>query len=528
MNYKLMTAGIMGVLLAACGGGGKEKGVDTPDTTPDSFVLNSVTDLELGEQYITDNFTISGVNLPVAINVTGCAYSLNGGSYSVESTQVRVGDVLSFQVEAPEAYEDETVCSVSIGGYQTSFSAATKTIIARATFFYDRLTTPGSNEEQPANLMHLYTHSKGSSDYVEVDTFEGNSAFFVDSVPEAYTAVFVTEIEGEHLVVLHTSHNPTEDEQVILPERNPSRYGRIEEGEETCKTIELDRSGLSNSSYGYWLGINSPDFCDGRHSITTGSALSGEIALNVGIENNVLVTVTEQNNNVIGYDFISSDDYVDGGTHYFDVLKTDFSQIELSNPYSQKLRFYANASSGDDEVRTYSIGGFQLNESMSAGVMNVINMQADRYSAGYSRNSNSVDGKAYQRSWANSESEALPNLNLNDVGYGHFSSLSLSIANDINIEWYGLNLDVFDTAAIVFDGYLDGDIYFMWQITTPNQGSITLPHFSDTFLANFSFEYDDLYVSLTKASQDNNDRFGVWLNTGVSCDTSDCLETIDF
>lgn len=48
----------------------------TPDTTPDAFVFQDINDANLSSPYISDTITVSGINTPITLSITGGEYRI--------------------------------------------------------------------------------------------------------------------------------------------------------------------------------------------------------------------------------------------------------------------------------------------------------------------------------------------------------------------------------------------------------------------------------------------------------------------
>jgi hypothetical protein len=96
------------------------------DTTPDQFIFNYETDVDLNTVITSNTITVSGINAPAPIKITGGKYSINGGVYTNASGTVNNGDAVTVQQTSSGSYLTTTVATLTIGGVSDTFSVTTK------------------------------------------------------------------------------------------------------------------------------------------------------------------------------------------------------------------------------------------------------------------------------------------------------------------------------------------------------------------------------------------------------------------
>ena len=75
---------------------------------------------------VTSNeITVSGINAPTAISVTGGKYSLNGGAYVTTAGTVKTGDKVKVQHTSSANYAAKVDTVLTIGGVSDTFSSTT-------------------------------------------------------------------------------------------------------------------------------------------------------------------------------------------------------------------------------------------------------------------------------------------------------------------------------------------------------------------------------------------------------------------
>ena len=120
----------------------------TSDTVPDSFSFTPVSNATLSATYVSNPATITGINSPSPISVTGGRYRINTGSFTNAAGTVNAGDQVYAEVIASSRAGTATTAKITIGGVAGSFTVTT----AAATD-----TTPNSFSFAPVNNADLGT-----------------------------------------------------------------------------------------------------------------------------------------------------------------------------------------------------------------------------------------------------------------------------------------------------------------------------------------------------------------------------------
>ncbi len=97
-----------------------------PDSTPDAFSFNAITNASLSTSYLSNSITISGVNTSIPISVVDGEYSINSGSVFTTATwSVNSGDVITLRQTSANTDNTETIATVTIWGLSEDFSVTT-------------------------------------------------------------------------------------------------------------------------------------------------------------------------------------------------------------------------------------------------------------------------------------------------------------------------------------------------------------------------------------------------------------------
>lgn len=96
-----------------------------PDATPNPFTFTDQTNVPLSTLVTSNSITVSGINTPAVISITGGTFSVNGGEYRSDSFVVNSGNTVTVQVTSSGSYFTKTDATVTIGGVSDTFSVTT-------------------------------------------------------------------------------------------------------------------------------------------------------------------------------------------------------------------------------------------------------------------------------------------------------------------------------------------------------------------------------------------------------------------
>lgn len=96
------------------------------DTTPDAFSFPAQTGVPLNSPMTSNPITVSGINAPSAISVSGGLYSINNGTFVATAGTVNNGDSVRVQVISSSSYSTASGVTLRIGGISGSFTVTTK------------------------------------------------------------------------------------------------------------------------------------------------------------------------------------------------------------------------------------------------------------------------------------------------------------------------------------------------------------------------------------------------------------------
>ncbi|VUD52043.1 hypothetical protein TDB9533_01551 [Thalassocella blandensis] len=97
----------------------------SPDSTPDAFSFQDQFDVEPEATVTSSAITITGINYPSTISITGGLYAIGTGAFTDEPGTVQNGDSITVQHVASGEYSTVTTTSLTIGGVSDEFQSTT-------------------------------------------------------------------------------------------------------------------------------------------------------------------------------------------------------------------------------------------------------------------------------------------------------------------------------------------------------------------------------------------------------------------
>ncbi len=151
--------------------------VKDKDTTPDNFGFTPVNLADFNSSYESNSITISGVNAPTPLGITGGQYSLDGGTnWETISTTISSGQSVKVKINSSTASNTTTSATLTIGGIARTFSVTTKDIRPdnfsfasktnvelNTTVDSDSFTISGINADAPISIVGgMYSINNGT------------------------------------------------------------------------------------------------------------------------------------------------------------------------------------------------------------------------------------------------------------------------------------------------------------------------------------------------------------------------------
>jgi hypothetical protein len=95
------------------------------DTQPNPFTFTDVVNANLSTIYTSNTVTITGINSPANLTITGGEYSKNGGGWTTIATTVQSGDTVQARLTSASTYGTSLTAFVTIGGVTDGFDVKT-------------------------------------------------------------------------------------------------------------------------------------------------------------------------------------------------------------------------------------------------------------------------------------------------------------------------------------------------------------------------------------------------------------------
>ena len=97
------------------------------DTTPVAFSFAPLTGAALNTALTSNAVTISGIDTPVPITITGGTYSINGGAFTSDAGVVSEGQTVALRQTSSNLNNTNTTTTVTIGALSRTFTTTTLT-----------------------------------------------------------------------------------------------------------------------------------------------------------------------------------------------------------------------------------------------------------------------------------------------------------------------------------------------------------------------------------------------------------------
>lgn len=126
----MLAVGLAVMVMSAAGCGDDDDDdddVNVVDTTPAAFTITPQTNVALGAQSTSAPITVTGINSPAPISVsgTGGTYSINGGTFNSAAGTVTNGQTVTVRHNASATNSTVTTTNLTIGGVTAPFITIT-------------------------------------------------------------------------------------------------------------------------------------------------------------------------------------------------------------------------------------------------------------------------------------------------------------------------------------------------------------------------------------------------------------------
>ncbi len=169
-----------------------------PDVTPDPFAFTALADQPVATLETSNEVTIAGVDIPVAISVAGGEYSVNAGAWTSAPGTVANGDHVQVRLTSAGTLSTTTIATLTVSSFSAGFSVTT-TAEDRApdAFTFD----PQANV--PLSALRTSNTVTISGINVAVPVSVAGGEYQVNG--GAWTSAAGTVSNGDQVAVRHTS-----------------------------------------------------------------------------------------------------------------------------------------------------------------------------------------------------------------------------------------------------------------------------------------------------------------------------------
>ena len=94
--------------------------------TPNQFTFTDVTNVDINTEVVSNEVTITGINVPVDLTISGGYYSIDNGQWSNTPTTVVNNQVIRVKHTSSASYGDTINTTLTVGGVSDTFSSTTR------------------------------------------------------------------------------------------------------------------------------------------------------------------------------------------------------------------------------------------------------------------------------------------------------------------------------------------------------------------------------------------------------------------
>lgn len=147
-------------------GGGRNSGWNVPpDTVPGAFAFVDQTDVVASATITSAPITVSGLDSPSPITISGGTYNKNGGSYTSSAGTVVNGDVVRVRHTSSASQVTAVNTVLTIGGVSDTFTSTTAVGVPEPRIVIDLTADTASNDGAPVAADTLLGTVAATSTY---------------------------------------------------------------------------------------------------------------------------------------------------------------------------------------------------------------------------------------------------------------------------------------------------------------------------------------------------------------------------
>jgi len=168
------------------------------DTTPNAYAFVDSSGVARSSLVTSNPVTVSGINAPAPISVTGGSYSINGGAFTSAAGTVTNGQGVRVQHVASASFSTATNTTLSIGGVSDTYTSTTEAIDTVPTaFVFTDATGVATGTVQTSDAVTVAGINAPAALSVANGSYSVNGG--------AYTSAAGSVVAGDSVRVRHTS-----------------------------------------------------------------------------------------------------------------------------------------------------------------------------------------------------------------------------------------------------------------------------------------------------------------------------------
>lgn len=186
------------LFIAACGGDNNNPpSPPANDTRPNAFTFTAQSDATLSTQY-SASATISGINSPATVSISGGEYSVAGGDFTSAGGSISNGQTLAVRATSSDQFATDTTVTVTVGGVSASFVITTEAEDTTPdALVFTAVTDATLSSVQTSNTVTVQGINSTSAVSIQNGEYAINGG--------AYTTVAGTVTNGQTVTVRQTS-----------------------------------------------------------------------------------------------------------------------------------------------------------------------------------------------------------------------------------------------------------------------------------------------------------------------------------
>lgn len=156
--------------------------VSVTDTVPSSFTFTDVPNASISTVYTSNAITVSGINTPTHISISGGTFNVNSGSYGSTKTTVSNGDVISIRNTSSGSFSTTVNSVLTIGGVTDTYSITTVSLDSvPSSFVFTDVTGATTSTVYTSNTVTISGMNSAATIRITGGTYSKNGGGYVSA-----------------------------------------------------------------------------------------------------------------------------------------------------------------------------------------------------------------------------------------------------------------------------------------------------------------------------------------------------------